>query len=320
VLILPASTSRRAIIRLPVPHPPLVSVILPVYNRETSISRAIESVLAQTYRPLELIVVDDGSTDGTRRVLEQFGSRITLLSQQHAGAYVARNLGLRHAAGELVAFIDSDDAWLPDRLSSQVPLMQREEVGLVFGDAVHVTPRGRTSATSFRVSPPHRGRVAGEFAWANFVPTVTVLVRRRCLDEIGGFPETNALSADYLAWFRIALRHELDYVDAPVAEYTVHAEGISADLGRSIEARIALFSGELASAKDPATRATLRRLLFNLSLHLILAAARGRARSVVGPLRLAWRTASATAGLAAWPWTAAFAMNQVRLRTRRLFS
>ena len=298
---------------------PLVSVILPVYNRQSSISRAIESVLNQTYHPLEVIVIDDGSTDGTIPMLERFGSRITVLTQAHAGAYVARNLGLRHARGEFVAFIDSDDAWLPDRLSSQMPLMQRQEVGLVFGDAIHVTLGARTRLTCFRVSPPKRGRVAGEFAWSNFVPTVSVLVRRSCLDEAGGFPLTSALSADYLTWFRIALRHDLDYVDAPVAEYTVHPGGMSADLGRSIEARIGMFSGELARTSDEAARSVLRRLIFNLSLHLALAAIRGRARSAAHPLRLAWRTAAA-ARFNAWTWTAAFAMHQVRIRTRRLFA
>ncbi len=299
---------------------PLISVILPVYNREASVSRAIESVFAQTYRPFELIVIDDGSTDGTRRVLERFGSRITLFTQPHAGAYVARNLGISHASGEFLAFIDSDDAWLPTRLSSQLPLMRRPEVGLVFGDAVHVLSGVVSKRTSFRVTPPQRGRVAREFAWGNFIPTVTVLVRRRCLDEVRGFPVTSALSVDYLTWFRIGLRHELDYVDAPVAEYTVHPAGMSFDLGRSIEARIALFSGELSSTTDPATRSTLRRLIFNLSLHLALAAVRGRAGSVAHPMRLAWRTASTVAWLQAWPWSAAFAIHQVRVRTRRLFS
>jgi len=98
-------------------HNPLVSVILAVRNREGSVARAIASVLAQTYSPLELIVVDDGSTDGTRGVVERFGARVALLAQPHAGVYTARNAGLRHARGELVAFIDSDDAWFPDRKS-----------------------------------------------------------------------------------------------------------------------------------------------------------------------------------------------------------
>jgi glycosyltransferase involved in cell wall biosynthesis len=299
---------------------PLVSVILPVFNREASIERAVSSVLAQTYRPFELIVVDDGSTDGTRRILERFGSSITVITQANAGAYVARNAGMRHARGELIAFADSDDAWLPHRLSSQVPLMRRPEVGLVFGDTVHVTAAragaARTGRTSFQVAPPLRGRAAAQFAWCNFVPTCTVLVRRRCLDEIGGFPETSALSSDYLTWFRIALRHELDFVDEPLVEYTVHAAGISYDLGRAIETRIELFSGELERTHDP----LVRRLLFNLAMSLALAALRGRARTVEYPLRLAWRTALTTARAHAGLWAAAFAFHQMRVRMRRLFS
>lgn len=267
--------------------PPLVSVILPVYNRMSSVSRAIESVLAQTYRPIELIVVDDGSTDASRDVVARFGSAVTLLVQPHAGAYVARNLALRHARGELVAFIDSDDAWRPDRLARQVPLFDREEVGLVFGDAAVVTPAGRTNRTMFGITAPRRGRVAWHFALGNFVPTVTVLVRRDAL----GFFEEAPLSADYLAWFRVALRYELDFVGDVVAEYTIHPGGMSQDLGRSLEARVQLFTRELERTEDPATRIVLRRLLFNLSLLLALAALRGRARSVHRPLRTAWRTA-----------------------------
>jgi glycosyltransferase involved in cell wall biosynthesis len=254
----------------------LVSVILPVYNREHSLPRAIESVLRQTYRDLELIVIDDGSTDGTRAAAERYAPRVRVLDQPHRGPYAARNLGLQHARGELVAFIDSDDAWLPDKLALQVPLMRRPEVGLVFGDVVHLPARKKTS---FQVAPPRRGRVAARFAWCNFVPTITVLARKRCLEEAGGFAEV-PLAADYLMWFRIALRHELDYVGRPVAEYTVHAEGISFDLGRSLLARIRLFSAELARTRDRTTRAIIRALLLNLSLRLGLAVVRGRARGL----------------------------------------
>jgi glycosyltransferase involved in cell wall biosynthesis len=299
-------------------------VILAVRNREGSVARAIASVLAQTYRQLELIVVDDGSTDRTRTVVESFGAEVTLITQAHSGVYAARNRGLRSARGELVAFIDSDDAWLPDKLAAQVPLMRRPEVGLVFGDAVHVTAphegAARTGLTSFRRAPPRRGRVAGHFVRYNFVPTCAVLVRRSCLEEAGGFSEASEISADYLAWFRIALRHELDYIDRPVIEYTVHADGISFDLGRALAARINLFTAELARTNDPFTRPLLRRLLFNLSLGLALAVPRGRADSVSHPLRLAWGTASRVARFEAAPWTAAFAMDQLYVRTRRLFS
>src|SRR5688572_11791530 len=100
---------------------PLVSVIMPVHNRQATVARAINSVLAQTYSNLELIVVDDGSTDGTRDVVERFGPPVKVISQTHAGAYVARNRALRDARGQLIAFIDSDDAWMSDKLELQVP-------------------------------------------------------------------------------------------------------------------------------------------------------------------------------------------------------
>ncbi|HTK28431.1 MAG TPA: glycosyltransferase [Vicinamibacterales bacterium] len=300
---------------------PLVSVILPVYNRARSVWRAAESVLAQTYPHVELIVVDDGSDDDLARALAPLRDRVTLLARPHAGAYAARNAGIAAARGPLLAFIDSDDVWRPDRLARQMPLVERLDVALVFGDAVHVA--GPTDAphptglTCFRVTPPARGRVAAHFIRGNFVPTTTVLVRRAALEADGGFSEDEPVSADYLAWYRIARRHELDYVDGPVADYTVHADGISADLEQSLGARIRLFSGELARTDDPDERDVLRHLLFNLALHLAVATARGRAPHGAAT---AWRTASAVGGVHAAPWTAAFLGRQLRQRGRRLLS
>jgi glycosyltransferase involved in cell wall biosynthesis len=300
---------------------PLVSVILPVYNRATWIARAIDSVLAQSYRNFELIVVDDGSTDDTRAVLDRYRDRITIVTQENRGAYVARNHALRIARGELIAFIDSDDAWLPNRLADQIPLFARPTVGLVFGDAVHMSADLElTKRTCFLVSPPRRGRVAAEFARANFVPTTTVTVRRSCLDEAGGFSEQNALSADYLMWFRIALRHDIDYVDHVVAHYTVHPAGISYDLGRSLRARIELFSDELERTSDTDARRILRRLLMNLSLRLVVATVRGRARTVSDPLAFARKTAMSVASADTAMSAAKLTAHEVRARTRRLFS
>lgn len=300
---------------------PLVTAILPVFNRASSVARAIDSVLAQSWPNLELVIVDDGSTDGTHDVIERYRCAATILHQSNAGAYAARNLALRHARGELVAFIDSDDAWHPDKLARQVPLL-RGDVALVYGD-IEIVPEPRDDApraglTGSRIVRPHRGRVLERLIWGNFVPTCTALVRRSALEEIGGFSEESRISADYLAWFRIARRHAFDYVDRPVAIYSVHEAGISHDLGRALAARIALFRAERERIGDPATRAILDRLLFNLGLHLALAAARGRARSVDRPLRLAGK-AAATMGPGAALWAgAAFAANQIGLRARRL--
>jgi glycosyltransferase involved in cell wall biosynthesis len=246
--------------------------------------------------------------------------RIRAIRQEHTGCYAARNLALRHATGDLVAFVDADDCWRPDRLSRQLPLLDRPEVGLVFGDAAVVTggPGNlrQAGATCFGITPPARGRVAPHFIWGNFVPTSTVLVRRTCLDEIGGFSVAEPVSADYLAWFRIAVRHELDFVAAPVADYAIHDGGISRDLERSLRARLRLFSAELARTTDPATRDLLRRLILHLSLHLSGAAMRGRTAAPWDALRCAGRSARA-AGVDAPAWTAAFAYHHLRRRAAR---
>jgi glycosyltransferase involved in cell wall biosynthesis len=302
---------------------PLVSVILPTRDRARWIGRAIESVLAQSHRKLELLVVDDGSCDTTAQVLERFAGRLTVLSQEPAGAYVARNLALSRAGGDFVAFLDSDDVWHPHRLASQLCLMRRPEVGLVFGDAAHARPGIMSSPggpTCFGTTPPRRGRVAEHFVWGEFVPTITVLVRRSCLEEVGGFPTSHEVSADYLAWFRIALRHELDYVPGIVAEYTVHDGGISHDLGRALQARIELFEDELRRTTDPAIRSVIQRLLFILGLQLGLAAARRRAGAVASP----WSTvrgclaAASPAGKA--QAGAGFVLRQTSVRARRRLS
>jgi glycosyltransferase involved in cell wall biosynthesis len=300
---------------------PLVSVVLPTRDRAGTLGRAIESVLSQSYQPLELLVVDDGSRDGTREVLESYGASLTVLPQERRGAYAARNLGVAEAKGELVAFIDSDDMWYPDRLASQVPLMKGPEVGLVFGDALHVStrpgPSANRSTTCFDTTPPRRGSVADHFTWGNFVPTTTVLVRRSCLEQVGGFPTSHEVSADYLTWFRIALRHQFEYVDCAVAAYLVHPGGISSDLGRSLEARIELFSAERARTHDPALRRLLDQVVFNLGLHLAVAAARGRASSVDEEWRLVRAAVRLPRGRRAVRMSGSFASHHLRARARR---
>ncbi|MDB5691067.1 MAG: glycosyl transferase family 2 [Alphaproteobacteria bacterium] len=301
---------------------PLVSVILPVFDRAGSIARAIESVLAQSYGHVELIVVDDGSTDGTAAILEAYRGTAAILRQANGGAYAARNLALRHATGEHVAFIDSDDAWLPHKLERQVPLM-RPGIGLVYGDVDIVTAPDdrapRTGMTAFKAVAPVRGRALEAFARGNFVPTSTVLVRGSALQEIGGFPESR-ISADYLAWFRIAQAYAFDFVDAPVALYTQHQAGISHDLGRSLAARISLFRAERERTRAPAAREVLDRLLFNLGVSMALAAVRGRARTIEQPFRLARSAAAGIGTRRALLSAAAFAANQMKIRAKWLFS
>ena len=112
----------------------LVSVVIPCYNREAYIKAAIDSVLAQAYRPLQIIVIDDGSSDSSVEIVGRFGSAITLIKQENAGAAAARNTGVRNASGTFLSFLDSDDLWNVDKLDKQLDVMtQQPEIDLVFG-------------------------------------------------------------------------------------------------------------------------------------------------------------------------------------------
>jgi glycosyltransferase involved in cell wall biosynthesis len=261
---------------------PLISVILPVYNRASWVARAIDSVLSQTYQNIELLVVDDGSTDGTPQVLESYGSRLKVFKQAHAGAEAARNLGLERARGEFVAFIDSDDLWYADRLSSQLVCFNRVEVGLVFGNAVLVdyrqTPPRRLKRTFFDNVRPSRGRVMDVFERGCFVPFSSVLVRRRCFAETGGFT-TGCVAADYLKWLEISASYEFDYIPEPVYEYAIHPGGISHNLLETLADRIEAFKDMLAQNRNVKLDCVLRRILFNLRLSLRIARLRHRLKA-----------------------------------------
>ena len=251
---------------------PLVSVVMPVRNRARWVRRAIESVFAQTYEKLELLVVDDGSTDETPAVLRSYADSLSIFTLPHVGPYRARNYAIERARGDLIAFIDSDDLWFPDKLERQIPLFERRGIGLVFGDAVLVdhsaSPPVELATTFFDNAPPSRGQVAARFAYSNFVPFSSVIVRRSCFEDVGGFAPT--LSADHVKWFEIALRYELDYVPTPVFAYALHADGISRDICASLRARIEAFA-EILTQADGETARLIKHILFNLRLQLALA-------------------------------------------------
>jgi len=297
---------------------PLVSVILPVHNRAGWVNRAIESVLAQTYQRFELLVIDDGSTDDTYSVLEKFKSQqITVLKQSNAGAESARNLGLEHARGDFVAFIDSDDVWYPDRLSMQLPLFEKKETGLVFGNAAVVDyARGGVSQrkTFFDGVRPSRGRVMRDLARGCFVPFSSVLIRRKCFDDVGGFTG-NCVAADYMKWVEISVKWEFDYVPSPLFEYAVHPGGLSYNLIATLEDRLNSFRGMLAQNDEPKIKRVVRHILFNTFLSLCIAQFRygmENRRQTERPYTYI-QDVSLPEKLI---WSVAFGCNQIRTRVR----
>jgi glycosyltransferase involved in cell wall biosynthesis len=189
---------------------PLVSVVIPAFNAAETVARAITSVLEQNYRPLELIVVDDASTDGTAEVVQSFisqGVQLIRLSITH-GAAGARNAAIFQAKGKYLAFLDSDDAWLPDKLKVQVDMMEDDDdLRILTCDTLCIYGDDKISRRCHEVLPP----VGGKTAWKTllaymFIPTSSVLVRRQDLIELGGFDPKLVVGEDLDLWIRLALK------------------------------------------------------------------------------------------------------------------
>lgn len=240
-------------------HVPKVTVIIPVYNGGQSIGDAIESALSQTMDDIEIIVIDDGSTDETASVLAKFEDRITILRQANAGPYVARNAGIARSRGTFVAFLDADDRWLPDKLAAQLTIMEtRPEVGLVFCDGRFVdlasrTPRGRL----FEANPPAEGDAFDQLLEQNFIPNSAVLVRRTILEQTGPF-RTLRLAADWHKWLQIAMRSRIAYVDHVALEFGLHSENISSNPLTMAESQVELFASLVEDAPNAIIRARIR--------------------------------------------------------------
>lgn len=212
----------------PTIYNPLVSVILPVYNGAEYVGTAIESALTQTYRNLEMIVVDDGSSDQTLAVLKRYAAkdpRIHVLTQENSGVARARNRGLAIAKGDLIAPLDADDLWAPEKISRQVRQLHcsGEQTGLVYSWWVWIDTVGRIldRSPSWTIS----GDVFEKLLLINFTGNASVpLFRRHCIEEAGGYNEDLAASnaggcEDWELVLRVAERYDVAVVEEVLMGY-----------------------------------------------------------------------------------------------------
>ena len=218
-------------------EPPLISVIIPAYNARNSISAAVASALTQTHPAVEVIVVDDGSTDHTLDALAPYQGRIHSLRQPNRGPAAARNAGLALAGGGYVTFLDADDWILPDKLRRQVTcLAGSPAVGWVFCDVVYVDGNGRhLYQASERYAYARRARLDGdlfsELLAGNFIPVHAPLIRRRCLAEAGPFDEDPRLIGveDWDLLLRLSVSAPAAYLPDVLAACVLHPGSLSAD-------------------------------------------------------------------------------------------
>jgi len=217
---------------------PTVSVIIPSYNSAPYLPETLDSILSQSYQDFEIIVVDDGSTDNTREVIQPFLKYINYVYEKNKGPAPARNTGIRAAKGKFIAFNDSDDTWLPQKLAIQIDYFQNHpEIGLVYTDVILFSEEGIPSPVKFE---PNSGNGFYRLLLKNYIPTMAVMVKRECFDKVGLFDERPEVEAaeDYDMWLRITRQFQIGYIEQKLAKHRVRKSSHSRNLDRQISAGI----------------------------------------------------------------------------------
>jgi len=214
------------------PPAPRVSVIIPAYNAAWCIRRALDSVFAQDYRDFEVIVVDDGSSDGTAAILASYGAAVRVVSKPNGGLSSARNAGIAAARGEYVAFLDADDRWLPAKLSRQVALLDRQPGLLFCSTTTKVEAPGGQRLPDWRCGNGQRSALECIFAVNAYVAGSgsAVLVRREAFARAGGFDESLRSLEDIDMWMRLAALGGFACIDEPLAVIEKSADSMSGNL------------------------------------------------------------------------------------------
>lgn len=195
--------------------PPIVSVIVPTYNRAHLICESLDSVFAQTFQDFEVIVVDDGSTDNTEEVLAPYKDRIRYFKQGNAGASAARNRGMLAVAGEYIAFLDSDDLWMPTKLAKQVALLrERPDINLCYTDLYLARePTEKPFKTLFDLVAFRGNTLLKTLLMESTNLTPSVIFRREILPSVGLFDTALISGEDFDFFLRIAAKNDCAYID-----------------------------------------------------------------------------------------------------------
>jgi len=242
---------------------PRVSIIVATYNQAGFIKESLESAFQQSFKDFEIVVVDDGSTDDTESVLEPYRDRIRYFYQTNSGPASAHNLGIENSFGQLVAFLNSDDLWLPHKLEIQVRYLdQHPEVGLVHGDYVRIDAEGRQIGSSIHTRRPPSLTFA-DLIRHNTIGMSTVVVRKKWLEKVSGLDPGSNPTEDFDLWLRLAQAGcRFAYVPSVVGKWRRHSASISASRIRVHQAHIRILRKleGLCDARSAEGRRTLRMI------------------------------------------------------------
>lgn len=220
---------------------PLISIIMPAYNAERTIAESIQSVLAQTYTQWELLVINDGSKDQTSNVVKSINdSRIILIEQENSGVAKARNHGISKAKGELIAFLDSDDVWMKNKLEKQLTFLQANDFSIVYSKTYCLFEDTNTIKDCF-VDVNIKMEDAQKILVFDFVPILTVLLYKNVLDDIGTFDLSLQGTEDWDLWIRILQKHSIGYMDEFLTIYRITANSLSRNLEKHMREELKVY-------------------------------------------------------------------------------
>ncbi len=240
-----------------------VAVIIPTYNRAHLVCEAIDSCLAQTRIPDEIIVVDDGSTDNTQTVLAKYSAPVIVVRQENAGLSSARNTGINHATSDLIAFLDDDDTLTKNSIEIRATFLENNtEYGVVYGDVLLTDlaghPQGRFSLISGIIAPS--GNVFAEYAQRNIRPVHAFMIRQSCVDKIGFFDPRLTVLEDYDFWLRASVHYHFGYIEEVFGNYRYHVNRMTAQQRRKMQeneviVRARIFNTSAFSRLTPTQKA-----------------------------------------------------------------
>ncbi len=216
---------------------PLVSIILPTYNCANFLPDSLGSILLQTYGSYEIVVVDDGSTDNTKEVLDPFMGKIKYINlEQNKGLPVARNIGIRSAQGRYIAFIDADDLWFPEKLQTDIEHFQRyPEVGMVYSKHINVDEKGTFINRGTKRRLPSGNIFIQLFSEQNFITTSTVVVKKEVFETAGLFDEQFFNCQDWDMWLRTAFYFKVAGINEFLVKYRHNPNSLSKNYQRVLK-------------------------------------------------------------------------------------
>lgn len=240
--------------------PPLVSVVIATYNMGQYLEQAINSILQQRWNNLEVIVVDDGSTDNTPELMQKYAQelRVRYIRNPNQGQPKAKNCGIKQARGEYIAFCDADDLWEPFKLSVQMPLFENPAVGVVYSEVSNIDEHNNRYSREPNETR-YIGKVTNPLLIENFVPFGTAIIRRACVEKNGMFDEEFRMGIDWDLWLRYSLDWEFAYTPERTYIYRVWSGQMSTNYRGRYDFAIRILNKFVDTNKDKLDRTYLRK-------------------------------------------------------------